>query len=104
VEAQFKGAKDAALKKIESSRTVGQSIYWSRESARNRGLDYDLNKEIYASIGSMDVVSLKNFFDTNIKGKSYTFLVLGNRKDVDLNMLKKLGPVKELQLEEIFGY
>ncbi len=104
VEAQFKGAKDAALKKIESNRTTGASIYWSRESARNRGLDYDLNKEVYSAIGSMDVATLKNFFDANIKGKNYTFLVLGNRKDVDFNVLKKLGPVKELKLEEIFRY
>ncbi len=104
VDAQFKGAKDAALKQIESSRTIGEAIFWSREAARNRGLDYDLTKEIYAAIGKMDVATLKNFFDTNIKGKSYTFLVLGNRKDVDMNVLKKLGPVKELQLEEIFGY
>lgn len=104
VEAQFKGAKDAALKKIESNRTTGASIFWSREAARNRGLDYDLNKEVYDIIGKMDVAALKNFFDDNIKGKNYTFLVLGNRKDVDFNVLKKLGPVKELKLEEIFGY
>ena len=104
VEGQFKGARDAALKKIESSRTVGEAIFWSKEAAKNRGLDYDLNKEVYQAIKTMDVAALKNFFDQNIKGKNYTFLVLGNRNDVDLNALKKLGPVKELKLEEIFGY
>ncbi|CAN5336555.1 insulinase family protein [soil metagenome] len=104
VNAQFLGAKDAALKKIESSRTVGEAIYWSREAARNRGLDYDLTKEVYNTIATMDVASLKNFFNTNIKGKNYTFLVLGNRKDVDMEVLKKLGPVQELTLEQVFGY
>jgi predicted Zn-dependent peptidase len=104
VDAQFKGAKDAALKKIESSRTTGANIYWSREGARNRGVEYDLNKEIYDAIRNMDVAALKNFFDANIKGKNYTFLVLGNKKDIDFNVLKQLGPVKELKLEEIFGY
>lgn len=61
VDAQFKGAKDAALKKIESTRTTGANIYWSREGARNRGVEYDLNKEIYDAIRNMDVAALKNF-------------------------------------------
>lgn len=33
-----------------------------------------------------------------------TYVVLGNKEQVDMEALKKFGKVKELTLEEIFGY
>jgi hypothetical protein len=44
------------------------------------------------------------FFDEQIKDKNYTFLIIGDKEEVDMNVLKKLGTVKELTLEEIFNY
>ena len=52
----------------------------------------------------MDMAKLKGFFDTNIKGKNYSFLVIGKKSEVDFEALGKLGPVKELSLEQLFGY
>ena len=39
-----------------------------------------------------------------VKGRSYTFGILGDKNDIDMKYLKSLGPVKEVSLEEIFGY
>ena len=47
---------------------------------------------------------MKQFFDEHIKDKNYTIMVLGNKDVVDMNILKKYGPVKVLEMEEIFGY
>ena len=44
------------------------------------------------------------FFDAHIKGRTYTYLALGKKSEVDFKALEKLGPVKELTLEEVFGY
>lgn len=101
---QYKNAKDAAMKKIESDRTTGASIFWSYESAKKRGLDYDINKDVYAALPGVELSDLKKFFNDNVKDRNFTFLVLGNKKDLDMNALKKLGEVKELTLEEIFNY
>src|SRR5690606_17461377 len=38
---QFESARDAAMKQIETNRTTRESIFWSYESARKLGLDYD---------------------------------------------------------------
>jgi len=47
---------------------------------------------------------LTSFFNTYIKGKKYTYCVVGNLKDLDKNTLKSLGEVKQMTLEELFGY
>jgi len=39
-----------------------------------------------------------------VKGKKYVYLVLGGKGDLDLKALSSFGPVKELSLEQIFGY
>ena len=101
---QFEDAKLAALKKIETERITKTSVFWNYESAKRRGLDYDIRKEIYGEIENMDFAKLKSFFDENIKGQTYTFLVIGNKENLDMETLKALGEFKEVTLEELFGY
>ena len=104
VEDQFQNSKVAALKKIETSRTKRSRLFWRYLSAKKMGRDYDLNQEIYPKIQKLELKDLKEFFNSNIKGKQYTYLVIGNKELVDINVLKEMGEYRELTLEEIFGY
>ena len=104
VEKQFVGAKVAALKKIETSRTKRSSLFWSYLSAKEMGRDYDINKDIYPALQKITLQDLSLFFDNNIKARDYTFTVIGNKELVDHDVLKDLGEYKELTLEDIFGY
>lgn len=101
---QFESARDAAMKQIETNRTTRESIFWSYESAKKLGLDYDRNKPIYESLQNMSFNELQSFFDNNIKGNKYTYSVIGNRELVDHTVLQELGEYEELTLEELFGY
>jgi len=103
-EVQFNAAKDASMKKIESERIVGSEIFWSYERAKDKGLDYDIRKDIYAQLPNMKMTDLKAFFDKNIQGRKYTYLVLANRKSVDAKVLNSLGKYEELSLEKVFNY
>lgn len=104
VEDQFQGAKTAALKKIETSRTKRSRLFWNYLSAKEMGRDYDLSEEIYPKIKALELADLKTFFNANIAGKNYTYLVIGNKELVDMEVLKEMGEVQELSLEELFGY
>ena len=55
-------------------------------------------------MSSITFKDLEGFFNKNIKGKAYTFCVIGRKSDMDMAALSKLGTVKELTLEELFGY
>jgi len=94
----------AALKKIETSRTKRSSLFWQYLAAKELGRDYDIKKEIYPIIKKLALKDLKAFFDANIKDRKYTYLVIGNKKLVNINVLKEMGDYQELTLEEIFGY
>ncbi|TVR38552.1 MAG: insulinase family protein [Cryomorphaceae bacterium] len=101
---QFESARDAALKQIETNRISRSNIFWSYESARKLGLDYDRRKPLYDALQTISFDDLQTFFDANIKGNAYNYCVIGNRKLVDHDVLKELGKYRELSLEELFGY
>ncbi len=103
-EKQFKAAKNATLKKIAAQRITKSNIYWSYESLLDRGIDYDIRKDMYAEIQNITMKDLAKFFDENIKGSKYTALVIGNKKDMKMDALKKLGVVKELDIDYLFNY
>ncbi len=101
---QFEAAKEATLKKIAADRITKTSIFWSYESLKDRGIDHDMRKEMYDAIKDMSFDDLQSFFDNNIKGQDYNVLVIGNKKDVDMQALQKLGDVKELDIDYLFNY
>ncbi len=103
-EKQFNQAKEATLKKIAAQRITKSNIFWTYEALKKRGLDYDNRKEMYSTIKNMTLSDLKAFFDENIKGETYNVLVVGNKKDVDMKSLSKLGEVKEMDIDYLFNY
>ncbi len=101
---QFLSAKDAALKRIESERIIQENIFWTYQEAVNRGLENDNRKRVYDQVANMTIDDLEEFFNREIKGSKFSYLVLGNTKLLDKKILKKLGPITELKSKQIFGY
>jgi len=103
-ELQFEGAKNAVLKKMETSRSTGTSVYWEYEAAKKRGLDYDVNSEVYEILKGLKLEDLNEFFNNHIKGKKFSICVVGNEENINMDILKSLGDLHKLSLEEVFGY
>jgi len=103
-ERQFEASRNAVLKKIESERITRTSLFFNRENNKYRGLDYDVRKDIYLKVHTLKPEELQKFFAEHIKGKPYTFMVLGKKDAVDLEFLKSIGNFQELTLEELFNY
>lgn len=101
---QFEQAKEATLKKLAAQRITKSNIFWSYEGLKRRGIDNDNREEMYNTIKNMTVEDLKAFFDKNVKGQSYNVMVIGNKKDLDVNSLKKLGKIKEMDVDYLFNY
>ena len=45
-----------------------------------------------------------NIQDERMAAKSRRYMILGNEKELDMQALQQVGPIKRLSLEEIFGY
>lgn len=99
----------AIVKKIESERITKSRIYWTYRSNKKKGYDRDLRKDVYdkmlvlADDKAAAVAALKKFQSETVKGRNYTYLVLGDKDKIDLEFLKTLGNVEVMTVDEIFG-
>ncbi len=69
-----------------------------------KGRKQDGSIDIYNKIPSLTINDVVDFNNKFIKNKPKTYIVLGNKDQVDLKKLEKFGKVQILTLEEIFGY
>ena len=44
------------------------------------------------------------FASEQVSNKTYRYVILGDEADLDMAALQKLGNIKRLSTEEIFGY
>lgn len=100
----FESARDALKNKIASERIIRTGILLNYEAARKKGLEYDIRKDIFQKVPNLKMEDIKRFHEQEIKNKPRTLLVMGSREKVDMDELKKYGPVREVTLEEIFSY
>ena len=103
-EKQFQAAKESTLKKLAAQRITKSSIFWNYERLQKLGIDNDNREEMYNTIKNMTMKDLKAFFDKNVKGESYNVMVIGNKKDLNVESLQKLGKIKELEIDYLFNY
>ncbi|MFK5878835.1 MAG: insulinase family protein [Flavobacteriaceae bacterium] len=103
-EQQFITAKESALKQIASQRITKSNIFWNYESLQKRGIDYDNREDMYNEIKKMTMADVSEFFANNIKGQDYSVSVIGNKDDMDMKALEKLGEVHVMDIDFLFNY
>jgi len=102
---QIETARQSVLRQIATGSITQANIYWTWRNNKRRGFpNHDLRADVYHHIRQMEANDLLRFQQQHIKGRRYTWLVLGDRQRVDFKYLKKIGRVEELTLEEVFGY
>jgi predicted Zn-dependent peptidase len=100
----LQAAKESIRKNIASERVTQDDIIFSYLSAKRLGLNSDYRKGIYEKVGRLTFDDINKFHSEYISGKNYTYCVVASRDKINMDDLKKIGEVKELTLEQIFGY
>ncbi len=103
-EAAFALAKESLMKKLASRRTVRGGVLNSYVNAQRLGLDYDINSVVYNQLPNLKLNDIVKFEQQSMAGKPYRYLILGDEKELDIEGLEKIAPIRRLTLEEIFGY
>ena len=103
-EAAFALAKESLMKKLASRRTVRGAVLNSYLQAQRMGLNYDINSKVYELLPNLTLNDIVNFEQQSMAGKPYRYIILGNENELDMEALGKIGPIRRLTLEEIFGY
>ena len=103
-EAAFEIAKKALLERIRTERTVKEQVLWECIFAEDMGITEDRNKAVFEAVQSMTLADVKATQEQWVKNRPYVYGILGDIRDLDLNYLKTLGPIRTVSQEEIFGY
>ncbi|TYP98386.1 putative Zn-dependent peptidase [Sphingobacterium allocomposti] len=97
-------AKASLRKSLASERIVDAGILNSYIAAQRLGNDTDIRKAVYEQIPQLDYQDLRDFHAREISQKPYVYCVVANEENITDADLEKLGEVKKLTLQEIFGY
>ena len=100
----FKIAKEALTKRLASQRTTKFGLINAWLTARQRGIDYDINQRIYEALPNITLQSVVDFEQQHMARKPYRYIILGDEKELDMQALQQYGPIRRLTTAEIFGY
>ncbi len=95
----------AAIKQgIESDRITKTGILFNYDTAKKRGVDYDLRKDIYSQIDNIALNDLKTFHGQTMKEKPWNIRVVGSKDRINMSDMAKYGKVIQLSLKDVFGF
>ena len=97
-------AKAGILSKLRTQRTTGERVLYSYLTDKELGLSEPRDKKVFETVDKLTMQDLLDIHARWIKGRTYWYAILGDPKDLDLQFLSTLGPVKQLSSEDIFGY
>lgn len=103
-ERAFTLAKQALMKRIATERTTKTAIFSKYAQAQELGIDYDINRTIYEALPTITLQDIVKFEQENMAHKPYRYVILGDEQNLDIKSLEKIGPIKRISTEEIFGH
>ncbi|PHN08293.1 insulinase family protein [Flavilitoribacter nigricans] len=101
---QIERSRLSVLKQIASSRSTRKRIYWDYQLFKDRGFERDLDQDIYEKLSASSIDDLLQFQREYVQGSRFNIMVLGSRERVDMEYLRSFGPVRELTMQDVFGY
>ena len=104
IEGNLNLAKNQVRKDIQTERITQDGIIFNYLRSKDLGLKEDIRKKVYTQVDNIKMSDVEKFHNQYFKAKPYTYAVVASDKKVTMDQLKKLGEVKVLTLEEIFGY
>ena len=103
-ETAFQIAKDAVTKRLASTRTTKMGIFNSYLSSQRLGLNTSFNELVYKNLEKVTLQDIVNFEKATMANKPCRYIILGDEKELDMEALEKIGPIRRLTTEEVFGY
>lgn len=103
-ESAFKLAKEGLESRLRTDRTIKDDIAWAWIAAQDLGVDHDTNADVFKALPTTSLADIIAFQQNNVKGRKYSYAILGKIEDLDIDALRKLGRVVILSTEDIFGY
>lgn len=99
-EKRLKAAKENMINQAQSAypnfrqKTQRIALY------KRQGYSEDPNELLVEEVSEMKLQDLADFYQKNIQGKTIVYIVVGNKKKIDIKQLEKIGDVEEMKVGE----
>jgi secreted Zn-dependent insulinase-like peptidase len=103
-EQSFEDAKKSVISSMRTQRSTKSSVLFNYLNAQKKGLNYDIRKNVFEEVQNLTLADVVAFQKEKVKGRPFVICVIGSKDNLDFEALKKYGELKELTLEELFGY
>ncbi len=100
----FDLAVQSLRKDLETERTTRFDIIMAYLSAMDRGIDHDINRDVYEALPTLTLSDIQEFEGECMARKPCRYIILGDEGDLDIESLERVGPIRRLSTEDIFGH
>ena len=100
----FENAMNAIILQIGQRRFVRSQPIQAYVQFTQLGWDHDLWREAYNEVQKLTLADLEAFAKQRMANRIYRYAILGNPKELNLDYLSTVAPVRKLSLKDIFVY
>lgn len=104
IQSKFDLAKRSAVNSIATNRVIKQSVINSFLENRRYERPANSMQQYYKDLQAVSLEDIQQFSKEQFGKAHKAYVILGNKEQIDMKALEKFGKVKELSLEDIFGY
>ena len=94
--------RSGMLQQMRTERDLRQSRYWLWRQGLDRGITSNQREWLYDQLLKATPTDLEAYFK-RLNNAPTTFLVLGNKEQLNMDTLASFGQVEELSLDTVFG-
>ncbi len=103
-EQSFEISRNGVLNSISTSRIIKDDIFFQKLNNEKFGFTSDMRREWYNDAQTATMDELSDFYNNYVKDQPYSWFVVGDTTAINRNMISKLGMVKIVTVDELFGY
>ncbi|MDD2475658.1 MAG: insulinase family protein, partial [Dysgonamonadaceae bacterium] len=72
-------------------------------SYKLQGYDEDPNKLLVEDVSKMDLNDLEDFYKRHIQGQTVVYIIVGNKKQIDMEKLQQMGEIEEMRVKDFLN-
>ncbi len=99
---RFKESQDSMIENYRAQRTGFRNVVPTVLLLDRQGIDFNPNKLTYEALPDMTLEKLIAFHMNHIMKQPKRISIVGDRSRINMDALKKIGPVTELTVKDVF--
>jgi len=101
---RFADTRDSIISRYRTGKLTFHEIIGAVRSWERLGVPVDPRQERFEKIQKLGLADVLKFDKDHLQGKPKLISIVGDKNKIDLEKIKKQGPITELDLKDIFAF